>query len=137
MSTYVRELNARQLDELIDEVRGAERVYKKSTEQAGVAGVLFVWLGILGGAALAPFVTAAGLITAAAGFYESNKREVINDFIDDLEDYKDTLQDNPGIDLIRIEIRVSTKQIEDEKFKYPSSAKVIGFRSNGQWMEIE
>lgn len=133
---YIRELDVRGVNQLITEIKDAERLYSSESEQAGVAGVLFVFFGILAGPAIAGYVTAAGLVAATGGFYSSNKASVINKLISQLESYKDTMQNNPSIDLIRIEVNTSTKRIEGQTFKYPSSANVIGFRSNGQWSTI-
>lgn len=135
--SYIRELDVRGIDDLINTVKNVEQSYIDETESAAAAGGIFLWLGILGGAAIAPFIAAASGLAVVWGFYASNKREIIDKFIDQLEAYKDTLQNNPSIDLIRIEIYVSTRRIEGGSYQYPSSARVIGFRTNGIWSTID
>ena len=131
-TTNTKEFNKAQLDDMLAQLQNARSRYDTEADQCSSAAGILAWLGLLAqptgivGKVLA--VTSDVLFTAW-GYKISTIQSTITKSIDQLENIKDILQDNPNYNLVRMQVKQRTESYEDTYYMYPVDFDVISLHS--------
>lgn len=134
MSTYIKEFNKGDLQNMINQLKGVQNIYTKEEEMAASAGFIFTWFGAIGGPAVV--CATAAVITSLVAWRYDSIQDAIQKTINNAEYYKDVLQNSSYKDMIRMKVYTDSVRRDGVSYIYPNDLKVIGVRVNGSWVEI-
>lgn len=122
------------LDKLIDDLEEAQDDYKGAEEQAAAASYLFTWFGFMGISGL--ICVPASLLTGALAGYYGTVEDTISDAINELEEYKDFLQNNSNYNRVKMKCTGKIKTVNSKKYWIPSSFKAVAIHSDSGWSTL-
>lgn len=131
---FTKTFNETSINEFIDELKGIRGHYDEEEEAANVGAAIFTWFGLIGGPAVTCAI--AGLASAGLGAYYDMVQNSVTTAIEEMEEYKDYLQDHDQFDLIKLEMTVKVVEYDGKTAYLPKDFNVIGLHTNGGWLMV-
>lgn len=119
MSTKTNILSQSEVEQMADELRACFSAYSNEAEAAGSAGIIFTWLGLIGGPA--GVCVTAGLLSGALGIYFGSLQYTVYNALNEVENIEDFFQNNSEYDRVEFQITYISRTVDGTIYLIPTN----------------